>query len=395
MYRKINSNRAVLALEDGFFYTGYSKGYNDNLCFSVGEVVFNTAISGYQEIITDPSYHSQIVNFTHPHIGNVGVNALDHEASTIFTRGVIARKISSHYSNWRAQCSLPDFLQDKKIVAIDDVDTRAITHHLRQKGSLAGCIMPVPDNDTIDNTCERALAEARAFTGLENALLAQDASSLLPSEWRLGTWNHDNNSYTESVNNTNGASSALHVVVIDCGCKQNILRLLTNRGLNVSIVDYNIEFSDLINKKPDAVLVSNGPGDPTPCTSIQTIVGELIQHKIPVFGLCLGHQIVAMALGATIEKMKFGHHGANHPVMDDNGLVIITSQNHGFSVRADSLPDFIKVTHTSLFDGSLQGFMSQDPPIMTFQGHPEASPGPSDAEVLFDQFIELIDNHYA
>lgn len=392
MYRNPDSNRAVLALEDGNFYTGYSKGYNDNLIFSVGEVVFNTAMTGYQEIITDPSYHSQIINFTHPHIGNVGINTIDHEASAIFAQGIIAKKISDHYSNWRADCSLPEFLCDNKVVAIDGVDTRAITHHLRLNGALAACIMPVAQGDSIENTCQRALAEARAFTGLNNALLAKEASALLPNQWNGDIWNHQNNCYDEV---THQAQDAFHVVVIDCGCKQNILRSLINRKCTVSVVDYDIEFSELINKKPDAVMVSNGPGDPAPCTSIQTVVAQLIQHNIPVFGLCLGHQIVAMALGGKTEKMKFGHHGANHPVMDDNGLVIITSQNHGFSVRADSLPDYVKITYTSLFDGSLQGFISQSPPIMTFQGHPEASPGPSDAGVLFDRFIELIRNHYA
>ena len=376
--------KAVLALSDGYFF--YGRGYGKDGDSTVGEVVFNTAISGYQEILTDPSYDGQIINFTHPHIGNTGVNSNDNESVQPRARGMIAKHICAHYSNWRATDSLPNFLHQQKIIAIDSVDTRAITRHLRDNGAQGGCIVVYSDN--ADSAAALALKKAKAFAdsgGLNNQMLAKTASGTLAINWQNGAWQPANDSYIV------GNNAKRRVVVLDCGVKHNILRELTARQCQVFVLAYNSTLNDILAHNPNGVLFSNGPGNPAPCDSAKQLAGELLAKRIPLFGLCLGHQIISAALGANTEKMKFGHHGANHPVRDANGCVLITSQNHGFAVCADSLPQNCRVTHVSLFDGSLQGIRSDDPPLITFQGHPEASPGPRDAGVLFDDFVSLID----
>ena len=381
---------ALLALSDGSFFFGKSKGYFENEASTTGEVVFNTAITGYQEVLTDPSYHRQIINFTHPHIGNTGVNLNDHEAARVFAAGIIACRISEHFSNWRAKCSLPAFLQEKKIIAIDGVDTRAITRLLRDKGALGGCIMLLDggadDADKRRQAKERALNKARQFAGLSGSMLARDASGNLPTNWEEGIWQANGDTYAPL------GKVKRHVVVIDCGAKKNILRSLVARGCRVSVLPYDAGVDDVRAAKPDGVLLSNGPGDPAPCENAQALAKAMLDDKTPLFGLCLGHQIVAQALGMKTEKMKFGHHGANHPVKTKDGRVLITSQNHGFAVSADSVPHGVEITHTSLFDGSLQGLCGNAPPFISFQGHPEASPGPHDAAELFNDFVKLMDD---
>ena len=382
--------RAVLALADGSLFSGHSKGYDADGFFAVGEVVFNTSITGYQEILTDPSYARQIVNFTHPHIGNTGVNPLDNEAEEILAGGIIARRIESHFSNWRATASLSDFLRDRRVAAMDGVDTRAITRRLREHGSVAGCIAVAAEEETTAACGERALAQARAFGGLSGSPLAEEAGSRPPLEWTEGVWQQADNAYAPAT------AAGLKVVVLDCGCKRNILRALTERGCSVRILPYDSPAEDILRHRPDGVLLSNGPGDPAPCESAIATARALIAARLPLFGLCLGHQIVAAALGAKTEKMKFGHHGANHPVQRlADGRVLITSQNHGFAVRSDSLPANVRASYVSLFDGSLQGLTMTDSPLLTFQGHPEASPGPHDAGSLFDDFITLMRNAQA
>lgn len=391
---------ALLALSDGSVFYGNSKGYNgtiDKIAEPVvGEVVFNTAMTGYQEILTDPSYHSQIINFTHPHIGNTGIvegGGSDNESDDIFVKGMVARQISTHCSNWRSTCSLPEFLQGKEIIAIDGVDTRAITRLLRDKGALGGCLS-VYQNEKQEKATKEALEKAKGFYDkglLNNALLANKVSRDLSEDWKGGRWNAECNRYKISENN-----SRRHVVVLDCGAKKNILRALVQRGCRVTVLPYDSDINAVMKLKPQGVLFSNGPGDPAPCDTAIALAKALLDKKVPLFGLCLGHQIIAAALGATTEKMKFGHHGANHPVLSErDGRVLITSQNHGFAVGRESLPKNITPTHKSLFDGSLQGFCGDNPPLISFQGHPEASPGPHDAASLFDDFICLIDNAQA
>ena len=385
---------ALLALSDESVFYGYSKGYNGGgaaaeCIYSVGEVVFNTAISGYQEILTDPSYHSQIINFTHPHIGNVGANPLDEEADAAFASGMVARAISTHYSNWRAAHSLPEYLAARRMIAIDGVDTRAITRRLRDQGALGGCLMVLGEGQDKAEAADAALQRARAFAGLHGAMLAADASGKQAVEWREGEWRQKGDEFP--VFPAEGEARR-RVTVLDCGVKRNILRALTSRGCHVHLLPYDADYEAVKATAADGVLISNGPGDPDPCDNARAIAAQLLEDGMPLFGLCLGHQIIAAALGAKTEKMKFGHHGANHPVQAvEGGRVLITSQNHGFAVRADTLPPHVRVTHRSLFDGSLQGIAGDAPPVMTFQGHPEASPGPKDAAVLFDQFADMID----
>lgn len=383
-----NADKAVLALSDGGVFYGRSCGAPGE---AVGEVIFNTAMSGYQEILTDPSYDGQIINFTHPHIGNTGINAIDEEGVAPRARAMVARRICEHYSSWRATRALPDFLRAAGVVAIDGVDTRAITRRLRSTGALGGCVVVFGgDEQAAESAAADALAKAKEFDaggGLSGALLADAAGRCLPPAWTEGAWRLEEDAYLPAPAPTR------HVVVLDCGAKKNILRELVARGCRVSLLPYGSDAAAVAATRPDGVLFSNGPGDPAACAAARELARALIAVRMPLFGLCLGHQIIASALGAETEKMKFGHHGANHPVADGDKRVLITSQNHGFAVRAETLPPGCRVTHVSLFDGSLQGFCCDSPPLLTFQGHPEASPGPRDAGRLFDDFIRLVDAH--
>jgi carbamoyl-phosphate synthase small subunit len=367
---------AILALADGTVFRGYSIGFEGSV---VGEVVFNTAMTGYQEILTDPSYTRQIVTLTHPHIGNTGCNDKDIESQGLFASGLIVRDLPIRAESWRMQCSLPDFLKEHAIVAIAGIDTRRLTRILREKGAQAGCI------EAFDPAAEAdAVAKAGAFPGLAGMDLAKEVSVDAPYEWNEAGW---------SLRGGFSAAgkSEFHVVVLDYGVKRNILRMLSSYKCRVTVVPAKTPASDVLAYRPDGVLLSNGPGDPEPCAyAIETIRGLLTQ-KTPIFGICLGHQLLALASGAKTRKMKFGHHGANHPVKDlDTQEVVITSQNHGFAVDAESLPPNLKATHVSLFDGTLQGVARTDAPAFSFQGHPEASPGPHDAAYLFERFITMM-----
>ncbi|MCC6710291.1 MAG: glutamine-hydrolyzing carbamoyl-phosphate synthase small subunit [Gammaproteobacteria bacterium] len=375
---KIVSDSAVLALSDGTVFHGRSIGVAG---FGIGEVVFNTAITGYQEILTDPSYAQQIVTLTYPHIGNTGINLQDLESRRAFTSGLVVRDSSAAVSNWRASASLSDFLRAQGVVAIADIDTRKLTRVLREKGAQNGCIAAGPDA-----TDAAAIAAARGFPGLAGADLAKVVTTDEAYTWREGSWVLETNAHRVP------ASTPYRVVAYDFGVKHNILRLLADRGCQVEVVPATTPASEVLARKPDGVFLSNGPGDPEPCTYAITAIRELLATGIPVFGICLGHQLLALACGARTVKMKFGHHGANHPVKSlDDGRVLITSQNHGFAVDEDSLPATLRATHRSLFDGSLQGIAHRELPAFSFQGHPEASPGPRDVQPLFDQFITLIE----
>jgi carbamoyl-phosphate synthase small subunit len=367
---------ALLALEDGSVFHGYAVGATGD---TVGEVVFNTAMTGYQEILTDPSYARQIVTLTYPHIGNTGVNAEDVESDAVHAAGLIVRDVPRRASNWRSSESLPDYLKRHGTVAIAGLDTRRLTRILRDKGALAGCIMAGEHVDA-----EAALAKARAFPGLNGMDLAKVVSVSKPYEWNEGVYDLDNTAF-------NQPSKRFKVVAYDFGTKLNILRLLAEQGCEVTVVPAQTSAADVLAMKPDGVFLSNGPGDPAACDYAVAATRELLEAKIPLFGICLGHQIMGLAVGASTVKMKFGHHGANHPVKDhDNGRVLITSQNHGFAVDPATLPANVRITHTSLFDGSLQGFALTDRPAFCFQGHPEASPGPLDIGYLFDRFAALM-----
>ena len=364
---------AVLAFADGAVFRGVSAG-GDGL--AAGEVVFNTAMTGYQEILTDPSYCRQIVVFTHPHIGNTGVTPTDDESPRVFAAAMVARSVSVAPSNWRSRRSLPDFLRERNIPALSEVDARAVAVKLRDGGAQAGC---VGENET------DALAAARAFAGLQGAMLAAESAWNPPDPWRDGEWKMAEDAYAA------GPADGPRVVVLDCGVKRAILRELAARGCRARAVSYGAEAGEVLKMKPDGVVFSNGPGDPEPCARAAELARELLARQVPLMGICLGHQILALALGARTVKMKFGHHGANHPVRDArSGRVLITSQNHGFAVDAGSLPGNVRATHMSLFDGSLQGFVCDAPPVVAFQGHPEASPGPHDATGLFDDFAGMI-----
>jgi carbamoyl-phosphate synthase small subunit len=366
---------ALLALADGTVFRGRSIGAAGH---TVGEVVFNTAITGYQEILTDPSYCRQIVTLTYPHIGNVGTNAEDVEATRIFASGLIVRDVPRQLSNFRAQESLTDYLVRQNVVAIADIDTRKLTRVLRERGAQGGAILVGTDE-------QRALDLARSFPGMAGLDLAQVVSVDRPYEWTDTTWQLGQG-YGHLEN------PKWHVVAYDYGVKHNILRLLAERGCRITVVPAQTPVAEVIKLKPDGIFLSNGPGDPEPCDYAIAATRELIEKNYPTFGICLGHQIMGLASGGRTLKMKFGHHGANHPVKDlENGRVAITSQNHGFAVDPASLPATCKVTHVSLFDGTLQGFRRTDKPAFCFQGHPEASPGPTDIGYLFDRFVKLME----
>jgi carbamoyl-phosphate synthase small subunit len=371
---------AVLALADGSVFHGLSIGAPGQ---TSGEVVFNTAMTGYQEILTDPSYSRQIVTLTYPHIGNTGVNEDDVEAGRIHAAGLIVRNVPTAPSSFRATRSLPDYLRAENIVAIAGIDTRRLTRILREKGAQSGAIVAGSDNG------EAALALACAFPGLNGMDLARTVTTDAPYEWFETEWQ-----LGRGFGRQNAAR--FHVVAFDYGVKRNILRMLAERGCRVTVLPAQASAAQALEYKPDGVFLSNGPGDPAPCDYAIAASRELIEHGIPTFGICLGHQIMALASGAATLKMKFGHHGANHPVQDlDSGQVMITSQNHGFAVDPASLPPNCRVTHVSLFDGSLQGFARIDKPAFCFQGHPEASPGPHDIAQLFDRFVALMEANHA
>jgi carbamoyl-phosphate synthase small subunit len=367
---------ALLALEDGSIFHGYAAGATGE---TVGEVVFNTAMTGYQEILTDPSYSRQLITLTYPHIGNTGVNAEDVESASIHAAGLIVRDVPRRASSWRSTGSLPDYLKHHGTVAIAGIDTRRLTRILRDKGALAGCIVA---GDQID--VEDALLKARAFPGLNGMDLAKLVSTAKPYIWKEGVYDLDHTVF-------NQPAMRFKVVAYDFGTKLNILRLLAEQGCEVTVVPAQTPASEVMAMQPDGVFLSNGPGDPSACDYAIAATRELLEARIPLFGICLGHQLMALALGSKTLKMKFGHHGANHPVKDlDDGRVLITSQNHGFAVDPATLPANTRVTHTSLFDGSLQGFALTDRPAFCFQGHPEASPGPLDVGYLFNRFATLM-----
>ena len=368
---------AILALEDGSIFKGVAIGADG---LSSGEVVFNTSMTGYQEILTDPSYCRQIVTLTYPHIGNTGTNTEDEESSRNWVAGLVIRDLPLVASNFRNEKNLDDYLKDNNIVGIADIDTRRLTRLLREKGSLNGCIMA----GDIDE--EKALTEAKSFPGLKGMDLAQVVTTEETYQWNSSTWK-----LGEGHSDKDADSQEFHVVAYDYGVKRNILRMLVERGCRLTVVPAQTPAADVLALNPDGVFLSNGPGDPEPCDYAITAIREILTSGKPVFGICLGHQLLALASGAKTVKMKFGHHGANHPVQDlDSSHVMITSQNHGFAVDEESLPDTLRATHKSLFDGSLQGIERTDCPAFSFQGHPEASPGPHDVAPLFDRFIELM-----
>jgi carbamoyl-phosphate synthase small subunit len=369
---------AVLVLADGTVFRGRSVGARG---IASGEVVFNTAMTGYQEILTDPSYCRQIVTLTYPHIGNTGINEEDEEAPRVHAAGLVVRDVPAVHSNWRASTSLPEYLVRHAIPALADIDTRKLTRLLRDKGAQNGCLMA----GEIDEA--RALAEARAFPGLAGMDLAKVGTTGEPYEWTAGRWELGRGFRKP-------ADARFHVVAYDYGVKRNILRLLAERAARLTVVPAQTPAREVMRLQPDGIFLSNGPGDPEPCDYAIEAIGELLDATdVPVFGICLGHQLMGLASGAKTMKMKFGHHGANHPVKDlDTGRVVITSQNHGFAVDPNTLPPNLRPTHVSLFDGSLQGLARTDRPAFCFQGHPEASPGPHDIAYLFDRFAALMDD---
>ena len=368
---------AILALEDGSIFRGLAIGAEGH---SVGEVVFNTAMTGYQEILTDPSYARQIVTLTYPHIGNTGVNAEDEEAATIWSAGLVIRDLAMTASSFRSEQNLSDYLRARKVIGIADIDTRRLTRILRDKGAQSGCIMAGEIDDA------KALELARGFSGLKGLDLAQVVSTTERYDWREGSW-----ALGSGHRHLEDSELPFHVVAYDFGVKRNILRMLSDRGCRLTVVPAKTPAEDVLALKPDGVFLSNGPGDPEPCDYAIDAIKTILETDIPVFGICLGHQLLALASGAKTVKMKFGHHGANHPVQDLHSKVVhITSQNHGFAVDEASLPAHLTVSHKSLFDGSLQGIRHRDKPAFGFQGHPEASPGPHDIAPLFDAFVELI-----
>lgn len=367
---------ALLALADGSLFHGISIGAVGT---SVGEVVFNTAMTGYQEILTDPSYKSQMVTLTYPHIGNVGTNPEDAESGAVQLAGLILREVPRPASNWRSQASLSDYLRSNKVVGIADIDTRRLTRILRDQGAQSGCIVA---GGRISETA--ALKRAREFAGLQGLDLAQEVSCSRRYQWAEGSWVGPDEA-------RKAVTAKFHVVVYDFGVKRNILRMLVDRGCKVTVVPAKTSAAAVLKLKPDGVMLSNGPGDPEPCSYAIRATQTLLEKQIPIFGICLGHQILCLAAGAKTMKMKFGHHGANHPVLDiSSKQVLITSQNHGFAADVETLPKHVKPTHRSLFDGSLQGIRLSNAPAFSFQGHPEASPGPHDVDYLFDRFIKLM-----
>ena len=375
------SQPAILALADGTLFHGRSIGAEG---LSVGEVVFNTAMTGYQEILTDPSYCQQLITLTYPHIGNTGANTEDEEATRIHASGLIIRDLPLVASNWRSESRLEDYLAGRGVVAIADIDTRKLTRLLRDQGAQSGALMA-----GADVSAEAALAAAREFGGLAGSDLAQVVTTEQPYEWTTTTWSLEQG-YGELT------APNFHVVAYDYGIKKNILCMLAERGARVTVVPAKTGADEVLAMRPDGVFLSNGPGDPEPCDYAIDAIGQILQTDLPVFGICLGHQLLALASGARTIKMKFGHHGANHPVQDlASGVVMITSQNHGFAVDEESLPENLRATHRSLFDGSLQAVERTDKPAFGFQGHPEASPGPHDVAPLFDRFFDLMTAHRA
>ncbi len=370
------SKPALLVLEDGTVFHGISIGVDG--C-SAGEVVFNTSMTGYQEILSDPSYARQIVTLTYPHIGNTGTNTEDDESSGVYASGLVIRDLPLLASNWRCEKTLAEYLAENNVVAIADIDTRQLTRILRDKGAQRGCIMAGEQVD--ENTARRAMEQ---FPGLQGMDLAKEVTTSEPYQWTENIW---------KLGQGYGPAETAqkHVVAYDFGVKRNILRLLVNRGCRVTVVPAKTPAAEVLDMNPDGVFLSNGPGDPEPCVYAIESIKQILEQKIPLFGICLGHQLLALASGAKTVKMKFGHHGANHPVQHkDSGRVMISSQNHGFAVDESTLPENLRATYYSLFDGSLQGIERTDCPAMSFQGHPEASPGPHDVESLFDDFIELM-----
>jgi carbamoyl-phosphate synthase small subunit len=367
------SKVALLALEDGEIFFGKSIGADGE---TVGEVVFNTSMTGYQEILTDPSYAKQIVALTYPHIGNTGTNQHDAESDRIHASGLIIRDLPFMESNWRSDMPLDQYLLANGVVAISDIDTRELTRHLRNKGSLKGCIVTGENINSDD-----AIGKAIAFAGLKNLDLARIVSTKKSYEFNEGSFSLESGVFGK-------IDSKFNVVVYDYGVKKNILRMLVDRNCKLTVVNAETPVSEVLNMNPDGVFLSNGPGDPEPCLYAIESIKTLIAKKIPIFGICLGHQLLSLAAGAKTHKMKFGHHGANHPVQDlDTGNVVITSQNHGFAVDENNLPSELVITHRSLFDQSIQGVKLKGKPAFGFQGHPEASPGPHDVSGLFDAFI--------
>ncbi|MES9852701.1 MAG: glutamine-hydrolyzing carbamoyl-phosphate synthase small subunit [Candidatus Thiodiazotropha sp. L084R] len=372
---------AVLVLEDGSQFRGEAIGAEGH---TVGEVVFNTAMTGYQEILTDPSYCRQIVTLTYPHIGNTGVNQEDEESDQIHVAGLVIRDLPMITSNWRSEESLDEYLQRNGVIAIADIDTRRLTRILREKGAQNGCII-AGDNPDLST----ALKLAQEFPGLKGMDLAKEVTTQAGYSWSQGTWSLEEGlPEAESMESEN---LPYHVVTYDFGVKRNILRMLTDRGCRITVVSAQTPAEDVLAMAPDGVFLSNGPGDPEPCGYAIEAISKIVDSNLPVFGICLGHQLLALASGAKTVKMKFGHHGANHPVQDlEKGNVMISSQNHGFAVDEESLPACLTPIHRSLFDGTLQGIHRTDKPAFSFQGHPEASPGPHDVAPVFDHFIELM-----
>jgi carbamoyl-phosphate synthase small subunit len=367
---------AILALEDGTVFEGVSAGASGS---SVGEVVFNTAITGYQEILTDPSYARQLVTLTYPHVGNTGCTAKDDEAERVWAAGLIVRDVPRRPSNWRNQAALPDWLAARGVVAIAGIDTRRLTRLLRDRGAQNGCLWAGDDIDV-----DKAIESARKFPGLKGMDLAKEVCTRERYSWTEGQLDLDRDEFVR-------VDARFHVVAYDFGVKRNILRMLAERGCRITVVPAQTPAAQVLAEKPDGIFLSNGPGDPAPCDYAIDAIRDFVAAKVPVFGICLGHQLLGLAAGARTQKMKFGHHGANHPVIDlDTQRVMITSQNHGFAVDESTLPANVRVTHRSLFDGSNQGIELTDAPAFSFQGHPEASPGPHDVAALFDRFTRLM-----
>ena len=377
---------ALLVLENGEIFEGYSFGANGH---TVGEVVFNTSMTGYQEILTDPSYCKQLITLTYPHIGNTGVNSEDVESDNIWAAGLIIRDVPALSSNFRQQQTLPDYLVENNIVAISGIDTRHLTNILREQGTQKGCIITSDSLDTEkQQVVQQALELAGGFAGLKGMDLAHEVTTKDSYQWGDGSWSL---AVATGLEEPAKHESKYHVVAYDFGVKHNILRMLVDRECQLTVVPANTPASEVLALKPDGIFLSNGPGDPEPCTYAIDAIREFLSTGIPLFGICLGHQLLGLAVGGSTKKMKFGHHGANHPVQNlDTKTVFITSQNHGFEVDEQSLPANVKVTHRSLFDNSLQGIELIDYPAFSFQGHPEASPGPHETAPLFDHFIELM-----
>lgn len=372
---------ALLALEDGSLFEGSAFGYcSDTVISAVGEVVFNTAMTGYQEILTDPSYADQLITLTYPHIGNVGINTDDQESKQIYAKGLIIRHLSAQASNWRSQTSLAQYLAQQRVLGITDIDTRRLTRLLREKGALKGCITHAPA--ITPEVIEQALAQARAFKGLQGLDLAKEVTTAQPYRWQEGgVWTGPHAQAADK-------EKRFHVVAYDFGIKKTILRCLSDLGCTIQVVPAKTPAHEVLAQSPDGIFLSNGPGDPQPCDYAIKAIQTFLEQDVPLFGICLGHQLLALACGAKTVKMKFGHHGGNHPVkvLPDN-QVLITSQNHGFTVEENTLPPSLVVTHRSLFDNSIQGIKHRYKNAYGFQGHPEAGPGPNDARLLFKDFL--------